>query len=89
MIIELLFNLIGAVIKLVFAFINLPQFPEQLRNSISSYMDLVFNNIGFLGFFVRPSTLTIVATTAITVLTFHRLYKVAMWIWNKLPISSN
>ena len=89
MIIELLLNLIGSCVKLVFSFINLPAFPEQLSNSINSYMDLIFNNIGFLGFFVRPSTLSIVATTAITIFTFHKLYKVAMWIWRKLPISSS
>ena len=89
MIIELLLTLISAVIKIVFAIINLPPFPQDLQNSISTYMDSIFDNIGFLGFFVRPTTLSIVATTAIVVISFHRLYKVTVWIWNKLPISSN
>lgn len=88
MIIELLLSLIGGCVKVVFSFINLPDFPESLANSINTYMDLIFNNIGFLGFFVRPSTLSIIATTAITIFTFHKLYKMAVWIWNKLPISS-
>lgn len=88
MIVELLLDLIGLCIRLVFSFINLPDFPESLANSINTYMDLIFNNISFLGFFVRPSTLSIIATTAITIFTFHKLYKMAVWIWNKLPISS-
>lgn len=86
---ELLLSLISLVLRTVFSFINLPAFPQQLQTSISTYMDLIFNNIGFLGFFIRSSTLSIVATTAITVISFHRLYKIALWIWNKLPISSN
>lgn len=89
MVVELLLNLIGGCIKLIFAFINLPQFPETLQNSINTYLDLIFNNISFVGFFVRPSTLSIVASIAITVITFSRLYKVTMWIWRKLPISSS
>lgn len=89
MIVELLLNLIGACVKIVFQFINLPAFPESLANSIDTYMNLVFDNISFLGFFVRPTTLSIVATTAITIFTFHKLYKIAIWIWNKLPISSS
>lgn len=88
MIVELLLNLVGGCVKVVFSFINLPDFPQSLANSINTYMDLIFNNIGFLGFFVRPSTLSIIATTAITIFTFHKLYKMAVWIWNKLPISS-
>lgn len=89
MIIEALLNLIAGVIKIVFSFINLPAFPQTLQNSINTYMDLIFNNISWLGFFVRPSTLSIVASVAITIITFSRLYKIAMWIWRKLPISSS
>lgn len=89
MIVELLLNLISAVLKPVFSFINLPSFPENLASSINTELDLIFDNASFVGFFVRPSTLSVVATIAITVITFSRLYKVVVWIWNKLPISSS
>lgn len=89
MIVELLLNLISGVLKPVFSFINLPAFPENLANSINTELDLIFENASFVGFFVRPSTLSVVATTAIVVITFSRLYKVIVWIWNKLPISSS
>lgn len=89
MIVELLLNLITAVIKPVFSFINLPAFPESLANSINTELDLIFNNCTWLGFFVRPTTLAIVAGTAIVLISFSRLYKVVLWIWNKLPISSS
>lgn len=89
MIVELLLNLISAVLKPVFSFINLPAFPESLSNSINSMLDMIFDNCTWLGFFIRPSTLSIVAGLAITMIAFSRLYKVILWIWNKLPISSS
>lgn len=89
MIVEMLLNLISAVLKPVFSFINLPAFPESLSNSIDTVLDMIFNNCTWLGFFVRPSTLSIVAGLAITCIAFSRLYKITLWIWNKLPISSS
>lgn len=89
MIIETLVNLISGVIKVLFVWINLPQVPEEIQTSVSGYLDLVFDNLQFLGFFVRPITFKIVATSAIALYTFSKLYKVTMWIYHKLPISSN
>ena len=89
MIVEALINLISGVLKVLFAWINLPQVPMEIQNSINGYLDLVFDNLQFLGFFIRPITFKIVATTAIALYTFSKLYKVTMWIYHKLPISSN
>lgn len=89
MILELILNLISGVLKPVFSFINLPAFPENLANSINTELDLIFSNASFVGFFVRPSTLSLVAGVSITLITFSRLYKVIYWIWQKLPISSS
>ena len=89
MIIEAIITLISVVFKVIFAWINLPSVPAEIVNSIDAYLDLVFNNLSFLGFFVRPVTFRIVATSAIAIFTFNKLYKVTMWIYHKLPISSN
>lgn len=89
MIIEAVINLISAVFKVFFAWINLPQAPEEIQSAISTYLGLIFDNLQFVGFFIRPITLKIVATTAISLYVFSRLYKVTMWIYHKLPISSN
>lgn len=89
MIIEALINLISAVFKVLFAWINLPSVPTEIVTSIDTYLDLVFNNLSFLGFFVRPITFRVIATSAIAIFTFSKLYKVTMWIYHKLPISSN
>ena len=89
MIVEAIISLISVVFKILFAWINLPQVPQEIVTSIDGYLDLVFNNLGFLGFFVRPITMKIVATSAIAIYVFSKLYKVTMWIYHKLPISSN
>ena len=89
MIIESIINLISGVLKVLFAWINLPQAPQEIQNAITTYLDLIFNNLQFVGFFIRPITLKIVATTSISLYVFSRLYKITMWIYHKLPISSN
>ena len=89
MIIEAIITLISAVFKVLFAWINLPQAPEEIQNAISTYINLIFDNLQFVGFFIRPATLKVVAVTTISLYVFNRLYKVTMWIYHKLPISSN
>ena len=89
MIIEAIITLISAVFKVLFAWINLPQAPEEIQSAINTYLDLIFDNLQFVGFFIRPATLKVVAITSISLYVFSRLYKVTMWIYHKLPISSN
>lgn len=69
MIIELLLNVIKVVIYTVFSFINLPDFPVSLQNSINSYLDMIFDNINIFGvfsFFIRSETLKIVLVSFLT-----------------------
>lgn len=89
MITAAIITLVGIVLKVVFAFIHLPDFPAGVTSSLDYYMDLIFNNLDFLGFFFRGSTISIVATSAVTLFVFSKLYKFTMWVWHKLPISSS
>ena len=89
MIVELLVNLITALVKVIFFWINLPRAPQAAKDAISTYFDMVFNNLGFINFFVNISTLKTIAISAIAIITFVKLYKISMWIYHKLPISSN
>lgn len=89
MIVEILINAITLLIKFVFGWINLPGAPEAASTAIDTYFDLIFNNLSFLGFFVHVSTLKNVALISIAIITFSRLYKVCLWIYHKLPVSSS
>lgn len=69
----------------LFGWINLPDFPETLKNSITVFFDLIFDNLTFLGFFIRPATLKIVIPLLIILLNFEYIYRFLMWIVHKLP----
>ena len=85
MILEALLNIIKVLLQVVFGWINLPQFPEGLTGSIDTFLDLIFDNITLLGFFIRPQTLTIAIPILIILLNFEYVYKLTMWILKKIP----
>lgn len=88
MIVEALINLITVVIKLLATpFSILPDTPQELVTAMDYYMNLVFDNVNFIGFFVHVDTLKAVALIAIAIYTLDKLYSLLMWIIHKLPIS--
>ena len=89
MIVEVLINAITLLIQFVFGWINLPGVPETASSAVDTYFNLIFDNLSFLGFFVHVNTLKNVALISIAIITFSRLYKVCLWIYHKLPISSS
>ena len=86
MIIQLILNLLKSLLFSVFSWINLPQFPEGLTNSLNSFIDLIFDNLNLLGFFIRPATITIVIPVLIILINFDKVYKLTMWILKKIPM---
>ena len=85
MIIESLLNLVFSFLKLCFSWLNLPQMPSGLVSSINSFLDLIFDNLSLLGFFIRPATLTIAIPLLIILINFESVYKFTMWILKKIP----
>ena len=86
MIIQLILNLLKTLLFSVFSWINLPQFPEGLTNSLNSFIELIFDNLNLLGFFIRPATITIVIPVLIILINFDKVYKLTMWILKKIPM---
>lgn len=86
MIIEAILNLFKTLLYACFSWINLPDFPSELVNTIDTFLDLIFNNLTLLGFFVRPITLQIAIPILIILLNFEYLYKLTMWILRKIPM---
>lgn len=88
MIIELLINLITVVIKmLAMPFDILPDTPATLVSAVDTYMDMIFNNLDFISFFVHTETLRNVAGIAIIIWTVDNAFSLLMWIIRKLPLS--
>jgi len=86
LIIQLILNLLKTLLFTVFSWINLPQFPEGLTNSLNNFIDLIFDNLSLLGFFIRPATITIVIPVLIILINFDKIYKLTMWILKKIPM---
>lgn len=85
MILEAILNLVSSLLQICFGWINIPSFPSDLTVSINSFLDLIFNNLSLLGFFIRPTTITLVVPTLIILLNFEYVYKFTMWILRKIP----
>lgn len=85
MILEALLNMVFALLKIVFGWISLPAFPEALTSSVETFLNLIFDNITLLGFFIRPATIMVVVPILIVLLNFEDIYKITMWILRKIP----
>lgn len=86
MIIELILNMLKTLLFVVFGWINIPGFPSNILDSFYSFLDLIFNNLTLLGFFVRPLTLQIVIPVLLILINFEEIYKFTMWILKKIPM---
>lgn len=84
-IINTLLNGLYYILDFLFGWINIPQVPETIINSINTFLDLIFENLSLLGFFVRPITLKILVPLIIFAINFKWIYKMIMWFLRKLP----
>ena len=85
MIIEALLNLIKLLLNVCFGWINLPDFPEALTNAINTVIEIVFQGVTLLGFFVRIETIQIVIPVLLFLINFDKVYKLTMFILRKIP----
>lgn len=80
-----LLNGLYYIIDFLFGWISLPQVPTSITSSINSFLDLIFDNLSLLGFFIRPTTLRIIIPLIIVVINFKYIYKFIMWFLHKMP----
>lgn len=80
-----LLNGLYFLIDFLFGWINIPAVPQSITNSINIFLNLVFENLSLLGFFIRPTTLKILIPLIILALNFKYIYKFIMWFLHKLP----
>lgn len=86
MILQAILDLLKNVLFTVFGWINLPNLPQGLLDALDAFLDLIFDNVGVLGFFVRPATIIITIPVVIIILNFDKVYKLTMWILKKIPM---
>lgn len=84
-IINNLLNFLYFIMDFLFGWINIPQMPDELVNSINTFLNLIFDNLTLLGFFIRPTTLKILIPLIIFIINFKYIYKIVIWLIRKLP----
>lgn len=84
-IINSLLNFLYFLLDFLFGWINIPQMPTELVNNINTFLNLIFNNLSLLGFFIRPTTFKILIPLIIFAFNFKYIYKVIMWFIRKIP----
>lgn len=88
MIIEILIGLIiDLVIFLLSLLPNLPGFDSTILNSLDTFIDMIFNNLGLLGFFIHVNTIKTLIPLVIIVVNFDKIYHFVIWVIRKLPIN--
>ncbi len=89
MILEAILTLVGGLIKIVFNLLpNLPNVPEATQNLVTEYINLICDNSTFFSFFIDINYAKTIITILIALFGFSESYKFIMWIYHKLPISS-
>lgn len=88
MILEVILNLVKVLLTFCFSWINLPAVPDTITLGINQFLDLIFNNLTLLGFFIRPLTFQIAIPLLLVIVNFERLYHLTMWILHKIPMLS-
>ena len=86
-VLNFLFDLSFNVMDLFFGWISLPHSPDGLNSSINSYLDLIFNNSGFLFFFIRRQTFSVLLMVLPIVWTSKIWYRLIKWVIKKVPLN--
>ena len=89
MILEVILNLIKGLIKIVFNLLpNIPNVPTEVQDTVSQYINMISSNMTFVSFFLDVNYTKTILTVLIVLIGFRESYKFIMWIYHKLPVSS-
>lgn len=86
MILGVLLDALKVVLQTALGFINLPNLPQNIDNSIRGFIDMIFDNLGIVGFFIRWETIQIAVPLVIAVANLDHIYDGIMWIIRKIPM---
>lgn len=86
MIIKLLLDLIIGVITVLFFLLpNVPSFNISLVNSLNNVFNIIFNNLSFLGIFIRVSTIKLIIPLFLIAWQFDHIWDMIWWVLEKIP----
>lgn len=86
MIIEFLMDMIKKILQTLLAFIQIPNFPEEWTSSVSSFMDLLFENVSLVGLVMPWPVIKLGIPILIAIINMDKIYDAVMWILRKIPM---
>lgn len=87
MIIETILNLLKFLLTTIFGILpDLPDMPAAIADGITSFLDIIFDNVGLLGVFIPISTIKVVIPIVVLIMNFDDIYKLVMFIIKKIPM---
>ena len=90
MITSFILDIAKSLLDIIFTVLpKLPQFDISVLNSLDTFVNLIFNNLDLLGFFIRIPTIKILVPMIILASNFEHIYHLALWIIRKLPIGAS
>jgi hypothetical protein len=86
MILEAVMSLVKVILTTALGFINIPLFPSALTTAIDTFFDLIFDNLGIVGFFVRWQTVLVCVPLVVAISNMDKIYDFVIWILRKIPM---
>lgn len=88
MILEIFLEVAYQLINLIFLIIpDIPSIEITLFADLNNFVNLIFDNLGLLGFFVDIDTIKAIIPLLIIVLNFDHIYHFIMWCLRKVPLA--
>lgn len=85
MILESVFNLFSSAIKLIFAWVDLPDLPAQVETVITQLFDYLEMGMGFVFLLFNMDLVKIMLPFVIVVANFDKVYNLVMFVLRKIP----
>lgn len=86
MIIEFLMNMITSVLQTLLDFIRIPNLPSEWTSAVSSFLDLLFENVGLIGLVMPWPVIKLGIPILIAIINMDKIYDAVMWILRKIPM---
>ena len=87
MIITAVLELCEMLLTIIFGLLpDIPNFDSGVLNSLNGFINLIFDNLDLLGFFIDIELVGTLIPWLIIVLNFEHIYDFTMWIIRKIPI---
>ena len=87
MIVSAVLGLCEMLLTIIFALLpDIPNFDSNVLDSLNDFINLIFDNLDLLGFFIDIELIGALIPWLIIILNFEHIYDFVMWIVRKIPI---